>query len=143
MATSDRVFHQDNFIPHGREAYCWVFGSNLAGRHGAGAAKVARVNFQAEYGVGQGPTGMAYAIPTKDKALKVLPLLAIEASVADFLAYARRFPEKKFFVTGVGTGRAGYSDDQMGPLFAAAPSNCSLPLQWKQYVLASSIHAPA
>lgn len=133
MANNERVFHEENIIPHARDGFHWVFGSNTAGRHGAGAARVARVNFHAEYGVGRGLTGMAYAIPTKDKSLKVLPLVDVEANVAEFLDYARAHPAKRFFVTAVGTGPAGYSDDEIGPLFADAPLNCSLPWQWKQY----------
>lgn len=77
------AFHADNTIPKGD--WIWVFGSNLKGRHGAGAAKIARVNFRAEYGVGQGRTGHAYAIPTKGERLEVLPLESIKASAAQFI----------------------------------------------------------
>ena len=52
-----------------------MFGSNLSGRHGAGAAKLARDKFGAQYGCGKGITGQSYAIPTKDKALRVLFLV--------------------------------------------------------------------
>ncbi len=125
-------YHPDNTIPKGAD-WIWVFGSNLAGRHGDGAAKVARVNFRADYGTGRGPTGQAYAIPTKDKQLKVIALRDIETSIADFIQYANLYPEKQFFVTRVGCGLAGYSDDEIGPLFTAAPANCSLPMEWKIY----------
>jgi hypothetical protein len=125
-------FHPDNTLPTGE--WVFVFGSNLGGRHGKGAAKVAHKNFRAEYGVGAGPTGQAYAIPTKDKHLAVLPLEAIRGSVDAFVEYAKLHPKKDFFITAVGTGLAGYADDQIGPMFAAAPPNCSLPAQWRRFV---------
>lgn len=125
-------FHPDNTIPTGD--WIFVFGSNLAGRHGKGAAKIARVNFRAEYGVGQGPTGHAYAIPTKGRHLEVLPLDVIREGIDAFLGYAADNPGLNFFVTKVGTVLAGYSDDQIGPLFARVPPNCSLPNEWRPYV---------
>lgn len=135
-------FHPNNSVPTGQ--WIWVFGSNEAGRHGKGAARVARVNFRAEYGTGRGPTGNAYAIPTKDRHLQVLPLASIERSVADFLQYAALNPEKNFFVTAVGTEPAGFKDDEIGPLFAKAPENCSLPDHWRAYVSqARSMATPA
>ncbi len=126
-----RIFHDDGIIPTGD--WIWVFGSNLKGIHGKGAAKVARVNFRAEYGVGDGPTGRAYAIPTKDRQIKSLPLADIAASVARFLEYAAQQPKTRFFVTAIGTQLAGYSNDQIGPMFADAPANCALPAQWRVY----------
>lgn len=108
----------------------FVFGSNLAGRHGKGAALHARQHFRAEYGVGVGRTGHAYAIPTKSHSLVVLPLAQIAGYVRDFLAYASEHPELDFQVTAVGTGLAGYKHEQIAPLFALAPSNCDLPPEW-------------
>lgn len=125
-------FHPDNTLPTGD--WIFVFGSNEAGRHGKGAAKVAHKNFRAEYGVGRGRTAQAYAVPTKDRHLQVLPLERVAAHVAEFIAYANENPGLNFFVTKVGTGLAGYSDDQIGPLFAPVPPNCSLPNEWRVYV---------
>lgn len=104
----------------------FVFGSNLAGRHGAGAAKHAYRFREAKYGVGEGRTGECYAIPTKDQHLRVLPLWAIEKAVLSFLAYAARHPELRFQVTGIGTGHAGYTPGDIGPMFRHAPPNCVL-----------------
>lgn len=129
-----RRYHPDNTIPHARNAYHWVFGSNEAGRHGAGAAKVAKINFGAEYGVGRGPTGKAYAIPTKDRNLGILPLDVVKENVVEFLAYARANPNTQFFVTRIGCGLAKNGDEEIGPLFADAPPNCILPVDWKGYV---------
>lgn len=134
-------FHRDNTIPTGE--WIWVFGSNEKGNHGKGAAKVARVNFRAEYGVGRGATGQAYAIPTKDKALQTLPLETIGPAVKEFLAYASAHPKLSFFVTRVGCVLAGYTDAQIAPLFAQAPGNCSLPDEWRAFCTNAMPVAPA
>lgn len=128
-----RSFHADNTTPRGKQAV-FVFGSNLAGRHGAGAAKVAHVNFGAEYCVGSGPTGRAYAIPTKGKRLEVLDLEQIREAVQHFLAHAQAHPQTEFFVTRIGCGLAGYDDGQIAPLFRDAPINCSLPEPWRRWM---------
>lgn len=86
----------------------FVFGSNLAGRHGKGAAKYAMDHYGAEYGVGIGPTGESYAIPTKDKNLHVLPLHIIERYISEFLEYAANNNRLTFQLTPIGCGLAGY-----------------------------------
>jgi hypothetical protein len=108
----------------------FVFGSNLAGRHGAGAALDARRLYGAKYGVGEGPTGSAYALPTKDANLNTLPLDRIALYVEDFLKYAKANPMTSFKVTKVGCGLAGYKESDIKPLFADAPANCHLPGDW-------------
>ena len=108
----------------------FVFGSNLAGRHGKGAALDARRLYGAEWGVGVGRTGNAYAIPTKDLNLYTLPLTSIQAHVDFFIVYARAHPELTFEVTRVGCGLAGYKDLDIAPMFRMAPGNCKLPEAW-------------
>lgn len=105
----------------------FVFGSNLAGRHGKGAALWARQHRGAIYGHGVGPQGSAYAIPTKDRRLRILPPEAIRSHVQEFLAYARRRPDLRFEVTPIGCGLAGYRPDQIAPMFAGAPTNVIVP----------------
>lgn len=112
----------------------FVFGSNLAGRHGAGAAKDAVMYYGALVGQGVGPQGTAYALPTKDWRLDPLPLARIATHVADFIDYAEFRPELIFAVTRVGCGLAGFTDEDIAPLFAAAPLNCQLPYGWREYV---------
>lgn len=121
----------------------FVFGSNLAGRHGAGAALHARKHHGAKYGVGTGRTGEAYAIPTKDAGLQSLPLPAIAGHVSTFLGYAQENPALQFNVTRIGCGLAGYTDAQIAPLFAGAPANCTLPDGWPALAnVASASAAP-
>ena len=110
----------------------FVFGSNLAGRHGKGAALFAKENYGAEYGVGVGRTGNAYAIPTKDYVLKVLTLDAIRRHIADFIEYARQNPEDIFMLTPIGTGYAGYSREQIYSLLKQfdVPSNVLFTKEW-------------
>lgn len=108
----------------------FVFGSNLAGRHGKGAALTARDQHGAVYGVGRGPTGRSYAIPTKDERLNILSLSEISIYVQEFIAYAYAHPELTFEVTKVGCGLAGYTQMDIAPLFRDCPSNCRLPKYW-------------
>ena len=110
----------------------FVFGSNLKGVHGAGAALDARHIYGAVLGIGEGPTGSAYAIPTKDANLKRRTLFQIGESVKKFKEFASAHPEMTFFVTRIGCGLAGYKDDDIGPMFEGAPSNCELPPGWGQ-----------
>jgi len=107
----------------------FVFGSNLAGRHGAGAAKYAREKHGAIYGQGEGLQGTSYAIPTKDENIKTLPLTEIEKHVNVFLMFAKEHPELNFVVTPIGCGLAGYKYHQIAPFFkdALAIKNIHLP----------------
>ena len=105
----------------------FVFGSNLAGRHGKGAALYARKHKGAIYGQGVGLQGLSYAIPTKDARIRTLPLEDIKPYVDEFLSFARDHPEMKFFVTPIGCGLAGYCAEQIAPMFREAPANCMLP----------------
>lgn len=108
----------------------FVFGSNLAGRHGAGAAREARAIHGAIYGQGYGRAGNSFAIPTKDAKLRTLPLDRIQGYVEKFLNYARVTDSEIFHVTRIGCGLAGYRDDQIAPMFKGAPPNCTLPIEW-------------
>lgn len=94
----------------------FVFGSNLAGRHGLGAALYARQNHGAIYGQAVGRQGNSYAIPTKDAMFNPLPLGTIGDYVRGFFDYAADHPEEEFELTPIGTGLAGYSKDQIWPL---------------------------
>lgn len=98
----------------------FVFGSNLAGRHGKGAAKFARDYLGAEYGVGEGPTGSCYAIPTKDYNIKTRSLDEIEGSIVRFLEYASMSSDT-FLVTPIGCGLAGYKPAQIRAVFMKYP----------------------
>lgn len=109
----------------------FVFGSNLAGRHGKGAALTARLYHGAIYGQGNGRQGNSYAIPTKDVYLRTLPLETINFYVDIFITYAKEHPELSFFITRIGCGLAGYTDTDIAPMFKNAPSNCELPLLWR------------
>lgn len=108
----------------------FVFGSNLAGRHGKGAALWARQNRGAVYGQGIGPQGNSYAIPTKDECLRTLPLEKIAGYVRGFLNYALNSPSVQFQLTPIGCGLAGYRRDQIEPMFANAPPNVIWPPEW-------------
>jgi hypothetical protein len=99
----------------------FVFGSNLDGRHGAGAALEAVRHWGAEYGVGEGRTGNSYALPTKDKRLKTLPLEDIEQSYIRFWKYAYYHPDIQFLLTPFGTGLAGYHISEIRSIMSGGP----------------------
>jgi hypothetical protein len=84
----------------------FVFGSNLAGRHGKGAALHAMKNCGAIYGQGEGRQGNSYAIPTKDEHLVPLALSEISDAIGRFCAYARENDHLQFALTPIGTGLA-------------------------------------
>lgn len=108
----------------------FVFGSNLAGRHGKGAALFAVKNRGAIYGQGVGRQGNSYAIPTKDEKLQTLPLETIKFFVDQFIAYAEDHPEEEFQLTPIGCGLAGYIPAQIAPMFKHAPINVRIPLEF-------------
>jgi hypothetical protein len=109
----------------------FVFGSNLAGRHGKGAALTAYRKYGAIYGQGVGMQGSSFAIPTKDEQLNTLPVNKIEKHVNNFIKYAVLNPDLTFQVTRIGCGLAGYDDADIAPLFEDAPVNCILPVGWR------------
>lgn len=120
----------------------FVFGSNLAGAHGGGAALYAK-KLGAELGVGEGWTSLStYAIPTKDYEIQTLPLTIVAQAVRRFLGVARehqkQYPGDQFFVTRIGCGLAGFRDSDIAPLFQGAPSNCILPVGWP-FVMVDSL----
>lgn len=125
-------YHRDWESPKNGEIF--VFGSNLAGRHGAGAAKEAIINYGATYGRACGMQGQSYAIATKDMYIETMPLCTIKFGIDIFVEYAIDNPTKKFWITRIGCGLAGYKDETIAPLFKNAPSNCIMPEPWKLYL---------
>lgn len=110
----------------------FVFGSNLAGMHGGGAARTARLYFGAVLGNGDGPQGQSYAIPTMQGGVET-----IRPYVDKFIAYANAHPEQTFLVTPIGCGIAGFTPDEIAPLFEEAVSveNIHLPQSfWEELV---------
>jgi hypothetical protein len=112
----------------------FVFGSNVAGRHGMGAAKTAVESHGARYGQGVGLHGNSYAIPTKDRELMTLPVEAIEGYVKAFIEFAVKYPELTFNVTAIGCGLAGYTAEDIAPLFSKVPKNCVMPERFKYWI---------
>lgn len=112
----------------------FVYGSNRAGIHGAGAALFAKKHYGAVQGRGIGLHNKCYGIPTKGWHMEVLTLPEIQSGVNDFLQFADAcmvLPDRLFWITAIGTGLAGYSHKDIAPLFKAIPPNCRLPSQWE------------
>ena len=98
-----------------QEGQIFVFGSNLQGHHGGGAAEIAARKFGAVWGQGVGLQGRSYAIPTMQG-----PVESIKPYVDEFLKFADKHPEMIFLVTRIGCGIAGFTDEQIAPLFKEA-----------------------
>lgn len=114
-------------------AEVFVFGSNLAGRHGMGSAKEASINHGAIYGQGKGRQGNSYAIPTKGHRLEILLSTEIQKYVKEFLDYAEVNWTDTFNVVAIGTGLAGFPPVAIGPMFHGAPKNVKLPPEFEPY----------
>jgi hypothetical protein len=135
-------FHVDGTAPLDEDGWIFVFGSNLAGRHGAGAAKAAARYYGAQYGVGKGRTGRAYALPTKDEELNTLSHEIIQDFVDRFINYVEINSHLKFWMTRVGCGLAGYKDEDIAPLFqwvAQQGYDISWPEEWRKYLESDDI----
>jgi hypothetical protein len=105
----------------------FVFGSNLEGMHGGGAARIACSKFGAKMGQGVGLQGQSYAIPTMQGGVET-----IRPYVDDFIAFAKQHTELTFLVTRIGCGIAGFRDEEIAPLFEQAHNidNIVLPPNW-------------
>ena len=90
----------------------FVFGSNLAGSHGGGAARLAYNRFGAIWGQGVGLQGQSYAIPTMQGGVET-----IKPYVDEFILFAKQHPELRFLITKIGCGIAGFTPDEIAPLF--------------------------
>ena len=109
----------------------FVFGSNLAGAHGDGAARLAYNRFGAIWGQGVGLQGQSYAIPTMQGGVET-----IKPYVDEFIRFAKQHLEQKFLVTKIGCGIAGFKVDEIAPLFyhAIDSENIVLPKEFDDIV---------
>lgn len=132
-----------DFISHLKLGEIFVFGSNLAGRHGKGAALIARQKFGAIPGEGFGHHGRTFAIPCKDgrpgvdsNVRRSLPLHSIGAFIAEFIEYARTHATLTFLVIEIGCGNAHYTPKQIAPLFSGAieVNNIHLPASFWEVI---------
>ena len=101
-----------DFITELKENEIFVFGSNLEGMHGGGAARLAYDKFGAIWGQGVGLQGQSYGIPTMHGGVD-----AIKPYVDEFIEFAKSHPELTFLVTRIGCGIAGFRDEEIAPLF--------------------------
>lgn len=118
MRTYNGIVRPDftpEFITQLKADEVFVFGSNLAGMHGGGAAYVAIKKFGAVMGCGVGLRGQSYAIPTMQGGVET-----IKPYVDEFITFASAHPELFFYVTRIGCGIAGFRDKEIAPLFAKA-----------------------
>lgn len=102
----------------------FVFGSNIAGHHGAGAARLAMNKWGAKWGKGVGLEGQTYGIPTMQGGVET-----IKPYVDAFIDFAKKHQDKIFLVTEIGCGIAGFTPEDIAPLFKEAETveNIHLP----------------
>lgn len=111
----ERPDYTPDFITALKPDEVFVFGSNLEGMHGGGAARIAYEAFGAIWGQGVGLQGQSYALPTMQGGVDT-----IKPYVDEFIAFARKHPELFFYVTRIGCGIAGFLDSEIAPLFLEA-----------------------
>ncbi|MGN0187820.1 MAG: hypothetical protein ACI392_08785 [Paludibacteraceae bacterium] len=111
----------------------FVFGSNLAGAHGGGAARLANERFGAVWGEGVGLQGQTYAIPTMQGGVET-----IKPYVDAFICFAKEHTHFTFLVTRIGCGIAGFRDEEIAPLFTDAidVENIILPKEFVENITA-------
>lgn len=126
------TYHVDGAPPAHDEIF--VFGSNMGGKHAGGAARFAHDKLGAVWGVARGFTGRTYALPTMTENFEPFSLTDIRSEVNKFKAVARSHPDKKFFVTRIACVIAGYSDEDIAPMFWGSPINCNFAERWKQHM---------
>lgn len=122
-------------IPSKRTIF--VFGSNTEGRHGAGAALEARLKWGAVNGCPMGLLGNSYAIVTKDlsKGKRSIPLDYIENQVLELFHYIKGHPDWEWRITAIGCGLAGYTPEEIAPMFRNSPPNAILPEEFIKVLL--------
>ena len=108
----------------------FVFGSNLSGIHGAGAARFAHKNHGAEWGVGEGLTGDSYALPTKGLNISFMPLKEVGMAIRRFVQFAKDHPELLFRLTPVGCGLAGFNREDILSFLDDVPENVVFDRHW-------------
>lgn len=120
-------------ITHLEPDEIFVFGSNVRGVHGAGAALIAHKKFGARWGLGIGLSGQTYAIPTKytPHGAKVSGTY-LRKRIDNFRLVAQGYREKTFLVTKIGCGLAGFSTEFIGRMFGGMPSNVILPIEFHE-----------
>jgi len=112
----------------------FVFGSNLAGIHGAGAAQYAYKHEGAIWREGIGLHGNSYAIPTKDWDIRKLPLEDVQHYVTMFILFALLHRQETFKITQIGCGLAGFKPHEIAPMFKDAPDNCHFDRAWQPWL---------
>jgi hypothetical protein len=116
-------FTPDNITHLAIDEYI-VVGTNYEGRHAGGAALYAKKHFGLIEGCGEGLSGQTYALPT------MAGLEHLRSAALDFIDFSKFNPDKTFYLTRVGCGIAGHSDEEVAPLFNGTPDNVIKPKGW-------------
>ncbi|MEB3766364.1 hypothetical protein [Acinetobacter sp. MD2] len=127
-------YHDESIIKNLNDDTIFVFGSDLAGKHSEGAARIAQQFFGALHGVGRGWSGQSFAIPTLNEHLQPMLLAQIQHYIEDFKIYTKQHPNTHYFITALGCGQAGYQTSDIAPLFRGISSNVTFPESFQPYI---------
>ena len=127
-------YHDETIVKSLPEDTVCVFGSNMAGTHAGGAAKIALLHFGAMKGAGRGWAGQSYAIPTMNEHLQQMPLSQIQHYIDDFKIYTKNHPKMTYFLTSIGCGIAGYKVEEIAPMFKGISHNVIFPASFRPFV---------
>ena len=127
-------YHHTGTVPALPSDCVLVFGSNERGLHRTGTAEVAAYHYGAQSDVFAGITGRSYAIPVKDRFIRLLDLNTIRKYVAHFIEYTHNRPDVKFWDCDMATEKREYKPYNIAPLFKGCNTNCVFPESWKPYL---------
>lgn len=127
-------YHDESIVKSLPENTVFVFGSNMAGHHAGGAARTAQERFGALNGVGRGWSGQSFAIPTMNEHLQQMPLSQIQHYIDDFKIYTKNHPKNIYFLTSIGCGIAGYTVEEIAPMFKGISHNVIFPQSFRPFV---------
>ena len=133
IVLEQELYRKGQFVHLNDQNSIFVFGSNEAGYHGAGAASYAHKKLDAKFHLGYGRSGSCFAVPTKDHKIRTLPLGSVRAYIQDFIIYAEADWTNLYKVTQLGCGLAGFTAEQIAPMFTRAPINCIFDTAWLEW----------
>lgn len=131
-------YHEQHEITQLPLEQVFVFVSNLAGKHQAGAAKTAALYFGALSGIGRGWSGQSFAIPFFNEHLQTMPLQHIQHYIEDFKIYTHNHPKQTYFINELEYEQSGYTVDEIAPLFQGISLNVIFPSSFRPYLEGTS-----
>jgi hypothetical protein len=134
------LVHREELVVKLPDNTIFVFGSNLSGIHGAGAAAIAAFHFGAKDRQGQGLFGQSYALPTKGYKIEIIPISQVQEYITNFFNFVSKYvthsPDTYFYLTRVGCGLGGHKENEIA-IARSCPyhPNVIYPESWAKYIV--------